>query len=792
MKRTIFGLVTVLLALGLLLTGCSNPIEPNNQSNDLGLEHNASIVTGNNGHECDTFILSYGESSYVYMNGETRMVVEFILQCPVCGASVQAYCADLTTTAYDGNTYKLVSAGEYFTSNQVDQLMAALTYIGANYGYLKDTDSRGYWQVAQAVIWNILYGYDIDSVYDENWRNKRELQNTIRDINGRLDELVTAYKAGVAMEGTAVKDQDKYGPYSVSDNIILANVPFDLSVNSGAIAEFVNAAGEPVTQVLPGEKFWVQIVPGATGTFEFTAKVSPANEIEYVNDFYFFVDRADGNVLIGSKPYNFKYQPLVGFEMGKFFGSCSAFFIIPDLKPPKGSIDILKTVDGINISAKYSNMPEIYNLIQTFKLYKVNANNDPIEGLTPVAEANVNAQGKLLFSKLELGWYAVKEVLTDAGKLVFEEAPIMYIYVNSAGSSIGGTFDYDAFYTIVNGYNRPGSRILGYPGLNNNGDLFYIAVTNTGTGVEYVSFCANAGSKNFAGEGGVDCSGYYKATSGNEPKYLAAFNYIEKTYGSLNENRAITQTVIWAILGAVDVNSPLFEATNLAGWEKAAVRDVMANLDYDGFGGIVDVVYMVCDRYPEHSFEFCQPQIVPVYAEKSVFDNKELPPPTMILGPSYGSVTATNAGNVPLILAGLNPKNGNPYYGDKKEADTPFVVPNSNHFVYAEFSRADLEDGVWLDMVVGNKYEIVGQAFVQMEGGNIVITLEGKGSFGATAFNKLPVPKNGNIHTQKEADLKKDFGATTGFAHNNVAVLPCPAGDTIWLYIHCDTWQFYQ
>ena len=167
-------------------------------------------------------------------------------------------------------------------------------------------------------------------------------------------------------------------------------------------------------------------------------------------------------------------------------------------------------------------------------------------------------------------------------------------------------------------------------------------------------------------------------------------------------------------------------------------------------------------------------------------------PPTPALGPSYGSVTATLAGSRDAILAGLNPKNGNPFYNDKKNPDTPFVVPNSNHFVYAPLNRADLAEGVALDMLVGNNFDVVGSAFVKLVDGNLVITIDGEGMFGATAFSKIPAPKNGNIHSQKEADLKKDFGATTGFAHNNVTVLPCPAGDTIYLYIHCDTIRFYQ
>ena len=171
----------------------------------------------------------------------------------------------------------------------------------------------------------------------------------------------------------------------------------------------------------------------------------------------------------------------------------------------------------------------------------------------------------------------------------------------------------------------------------------------------------------------------------------------------------------------------------------------------------------------------------------------EKPKPAEVSGPKYDSVTATNKGNVPTILKGLNPKNGNPFYGDKNNPDTPFVVPNSNHFVFAEHKRADLAKGVKLDFVVGNKYNIVGSGSVNLVGDNLVITIDNfaAGEFGAIAFNKLPVFKNGNIHSQKQADLAK-FGAVSGFNHDNKLTIPCPTGDTIYLYIHCATIQFYQ
>ncbi|MDR0207399.1 MAG: hypothetical protein LBI45_09115 [Bacteroidales bacterium] len=154
---------------------------------------------------------------------------------------------------------------------------------------------------------------------------------------------------------------------------------------------------------------------------------------------------------------------------------------------------------------------------------------------------------------------------------------------------------------------------------------------------------------------------------------------------------------------------------------------------------------------------------------------------TITLGPIYGSVTATNQ---------------NVWFVDSKGKTNPdVVVPNSNHFVYATLSRTALEDGVTLDMVVGNKFEKVGTAFVKLVGGNIVITInnEFKVSFGAVAFTKKPdnkMPKNGNIHSQKFADLQP-YGALTGFNHNTQYTIPCPAAaNTIYLYIHCEAIQF--
>jgi hypothetical protein len=174
-----------------------------------------------------------------------------------------------------------------------------------------------------------------------------------------------------------------------------------------------------------------------------------------------------------------------------------------------------------------------------------------------------------------------------------------------------------------------------------------------------------------------------------------------------------------------------------------------------------------------------------------------------VLGPAYGSVTATwydmpAKTYLPRINATLNPKNGNAQFPASYLAG---VVYNANHFCYAKVNHAALLAGevIELAMVVGNKFDHVGKAFVSLKNGNIEVTIEnfGKGNFGIMAFNKPMTsnfPKNGNIHSQKEADLKKELGATTGFDHNNKTVVPCPGPATdgnIYLYIHCGTIQFF-
>ena len=357
---------------------------------------------------------------------------------------------------------------------------------------------------------------------------------------------------------------------------------------------------------------------------------------------YAEVGFGDYQVKSGEGPFKVVELPITGFtsvggyervNIGVEAGDKAYVTFTNEQIPPAGGIGLRKTVDGIEFSAWAKDLSdaEIAEIVDdiTFELRQVS--------VTKVVSPYISAEGKLgsdgivtfdpfdfnddIEKRRDIGdnsvLYAVTERLDGKAKAIFEEIDTVF-FAYHEGKAVDPMFDYNALYTIVNGYGNGGYYIstLNYPGLNNDGDIFYIGVTNTNNGAEFVSFCANAGSVSFSVHGG-----YMKAESLKEDDWLSAFNYIEDKYGDLNKNRPITQTVVWAILGAVDVNSVAFDATFLSVADKAAVRDVMANST--GYKGdkIADVVYMKCAHPDCNDVITCQPQIVPIYAPS--IDNKQ-------------------------------------------------------------------------------------------------------------------------------------------------------------------------
>ncbi|MDR0797893.1 MAG: prealbumin-like fold domain-containing protein [Nitrososphaerota archaeon] len=271
---------------------------------------------------------------------------------------------------------------------------------------------------------------------------------------------------------------------------------------------------------------------------------------------------------------------------------------------------------------------------------------------SPVASVTLDADGFADFSQTNLkvnfveGYYWIVERLDGFAATVFTQADDIRVYITRSGIVGPLSFDYDALYTVVNGYNSPKHTLgLGYAGLNNGGDLFYIGVKNGD--VEYASFCAHGGSRAFAGESGMGCNGYLVVErpemaglanpemAASYVKILAALNWIEDnvgaltvttgSYGLVTTQRVVAQTVIWALLGNINVKSSEFASTNLTDEERAFVLGALEAADEGYFGNIVDLVYMVCEEH--HDFASCQPQLVPLYGTTKIV-NKLVDNPT--------------------------------------------------------------------------------------------------------------------------------------------------------------------
>ena len=421
------------------------------------------------------------------------------------------------------------------------------------------------------------------------------------------------------------------------------------------------------------------------------------------------------------------------------------------------------------------------------------------------------------------GLYWVDELLTGTAKDVFNQIDPVPVFIGTNG--VGSvTFDYNTLYTIVNGYNRPDRRTLNYPGLTNNGDLFYIGVTNVNTGKEYVSFCANAGSERFAGDNDLKCRGYMRATSANDVRFLSAFNYIEDKYGDLNENRAITQTVIWAILTAVDVNSALFGATYLSDAEKAAVKDVMAMYEgYTGNGIVVDVAYMICEEHgvSPDGLKNCQPQIVPIYVEPITNTVRDLDCSLTV------TVDATEQYRIktyqPVWQKTYQPvwqKEFQPYYiptftkaissggsdtlvtrleysgTDAKAVPTNGgTFKNGHTYVAVNVKAASVEGGVWYGIADsssnsnGKKTPAeynrpIGYSYnVEIKNGKLIVSFDDRlisASVGAYVVGSLKDNK-GNI------DADKAFPGNAPKHYPNTVTVDVPANDgTVYLYFHLE------
>ena len=235
--------------------------------------------------------VGYSDLVKVIIDGKEEHVTRFTLTDDG-GNVIYAYCVNMDLPCFSSSTYKLVSASDYFKNGEDKQIMAALTYIAYNYGSMETTNPNGYSQLIQCVIWRIIHGYDVSYIENVDGAIIRDVVNHIYD---NIDDITKDYQTSVTLQGIGdvfrqEADYTYYGPFSVSENTILANVDFTLAfTQGGASAAFVTENGTPITKVKPGEQIYVRIPGGVSGDFKFDATASATQELKYVYDFQFFI-----------------------------------------------------------------------------------------------------------------------------------------------------------------------------------------------------------------------------------------------------------------------------------------------------------------------------------------------------------------------------------------------------------------------------------------------------------------------------------------------------------------------
>ncbi|MCL2772341.1 MAG: hypothetical protein FWD71_03235 [Oscillospiraceae bacterium] len=256
-----------------------------------------------------------GTITTIVINGQTEYVTKFNLYDDSGNVAYTAYCANMDVYCYDGSTYVSVSADEYFNDGGATEtkILAALTYIANTYPQITGDQ---YDQLAQTVIWRIIHGYDVASMSTDDG-TLLDILNHIYDNIGGITNDYNNLMSSITMQGD--KEPGKigggytdYGPFNVDDggNTLLAGAEYDLTFDQGsADAEFTDENGDIISQVKSGEEFYVRVLDGTWGNFNFTASLSGESHLTYASNFNLFMDKRDveGD---GSGPYQGLFQPL--------------------------------------------------------------------------------------------------------------------------------------------------------------------------------------------------------------------------------------------------------------------------------------------------------------------------------------------------------------------------------------------------------------------------------------------------------------------------------------------------
>jgi hypothetical protein len=252
------------------------------------------------------YTIRYGEVYNVRLDGRNEIITKYELYNDGGDYVSHAYCLDMNLPCYNGATYKTSSIEDYLQSNQAKQIQAALTYITNTYHWMETTDFAGYQQLTQTTIWRIYHNYEIETIDN---LNEAEIKNIANYVYDNIDEILTDYTSNLTLQGTkgpgyATDNYVDYGPFNIK-SIILSEMRFNLAfAQNSAPATFVDASGNPITQVKPNEPFYIRTQIDVEGTVEFSTTAANPQAYQYIYNLNLLTElRDDIN--------NLTYQPLI-------------------------------------------------------------------------------------------------------------------------------------------------------------------------------------------------------------------------------------------------------------------------------------------------------------------------------------------------------------------------------------------------------------------------------------------------------------------------------------------------
>ena len=283
----------------------------------------------------ELYTLRYSGLPVYYISlGDTSSapLVRFELYDTSGNLAYYAYCANANVTCYDNDSYKIVrDKNAYFNNDEMVKINAALTYIYNNYAWMEAENFGGYQQLIQATVWRLIHGYEVNSVSNPDGPGIKAI---IDEIYENIDELVADYNgvtivftrgSGEELDRTRFNDNlNDYGPFYVSENKLLKNVIFELEFTQSVPgAEFIDAEGNVISSVTPGEPFYIRTpYTRLGGDIRFTASAQAGTV--YVDDFVLLCNA--GDVDSEGKLFRITGQPLIGQPLISFDPKTNPYF----------------------------------------------------------------------------------------------------------------------------------------------------------------------------------------------------------------------------------------------------------------------------------------------------------------------------------------------------------------------------------------------------------------------------------------------------------------------------------